>query len=235
MRVQADRVSVTGPHGTLLTPTSLTVSSGELAIVHGEPGVGVTAFGLVLAGRLKPATGTVQLDGGDQRRAVAVVDAPGVSEPDSALPLQVVVGEELELAKRPAGKAAVARWLTENDVAAFASTRFENIDPVTRTRLLTALAASREGVEVLVLDTPDRHTSDVDGWTRIAREHAERGLAVVLLAATTPVSALPEKPALLGRLDQPDPVRCAPEEPTEETASEETTPDDTEKTTGEQE
>lgn len=231
MRVQADRVSVTGPHGTLLAPTSLTVSSGELAIVHGAPGVGVTAFGLVLAGRLKPATGAVTIDGGEPRQVVAVVDSPGVSEPDGALPLQVVVGEELELAKRPAGKAAVRRWLAENDAAAFASTRFEHIEPVTRTRLLTALAASRKGVEVLVLDTPDRHTSDVDGWTRIAREHAERGLAVVVLTATTPVSALPEKPALLGRLEQPEPVRCAPDEPDEE----ETVPDDTEKTTGDQE
>ncbi len=223
MRVQADRVSVNGPHGTLLAPTSLTVSGGELAIVHGEPGVGVTAFGLALAGRLKPTTGAVTVDG-DPRRVVAVVDSPGVSEPDGALPLQVVVGEELELAKRPAGKAAVARWLAENDVAAFASTRFENIEPVTRTRLLTALAASRESVEVLVLDTPDRHTSDVDGWTRIAREHAERGLAVVVLIATTPVSALPEKPALLGSVEQPEPLRCAPDEP----ASDEPEPDSTE-------
>ena len=55
--------------------------------------------------------------------------------------------------------------------------------------------------------------------------------AVVVLTATTPVSALPEKPALLGQLDQPEPVRCAPIE----TAEEETVPDDTEKTTGDQE
>ncbi|KZB86656.1 ATP-binding cassette domain-containing protein [Amycolatopsis regifaucium] len=235
MRVQADRVSVTGPHGTLLSPTSLTVSGGELAIVHGEPGVGVTAFGLALAGRLKPATGTVTVEGGDPRQVVAVVDAPGVSEPDGALTLQAVVGEELELAKRPASKAAAASWLAEHDAAAFATTRFENIEAGTRTRLLTALAASRKGVGVLVLDTPDRHTSDVDGWARIAREHAERGLAVIVLTATTPVSALPEKPALLGGLDQPAPVRCAPAEVPAETTLEETVPDETEKTSGDQE
>ncbi|MBB5850962.1 ABC transporter ATP-binding protein [Amycolatopsis umgeniensis] len=228
MRVQADRVSVTGPHGTLLSPTSLTVSGGELAIVHGEPGVGVTAFGLALAGRLKPATGTVTVEGGDPHKVVAIVDAPGVSEPDGALSLQVVVGEELELAKRPSNKAAVASWLAEHDAAAFATTRFENIEAVTRTRLLTALAAGREDVGVLVLDTPDRHTSDVDSWARLAREHAERGLAVIVLTATTPLSALPEKPALCGALEQPDPVRCAPLEPEAE-------PDGTEETSGDQE
>ncbi|OXM57136.1 ABC transporter ATP-binding protein [Amycolatopsis thailandensis] len=235
MRVQADRVSVTGPHGTLLSPTSLTVSGGELAIVHGEPGVGVTAFGLALAGRLKPATGTVTVEGGDPRKVIAVVDSPGVSEPDGALTLQVVVGEELELAKRPANKAAVTSWLAEHDAAAFATTRFENLEPVTRTRLLTALAASRKGVGVLVLDTPDRHTSDVDSWARLAREYAERGLAVIVLTATTPVSALPEKPALCGALDQPDPVRCAPVETPAETTLEATVADDTEKTSGDQE
>ncbi|RSM57452.1 ABC transporter ATP-binding protein [Amycolatopsis sp. WAC 01376] len=231
MRVQADRVSVTGPHGTLLSPTSLTVSGGELAIVHGEPGVGVTAFGLALAGRLKPATGTVTVEGGDPRKVVAIVDSPGVSEPDGALSLQVVVGEELELAKRPANKAAVASWLAEHDADDLGTTRFENLEAVTRTRLLTALAAGREGVGVLVLDTPDRHTSDVDSWATLAREHAERGLAVIVLTATTPVSALPEKPARCGALEQPDPVRCAPVEA--EAEPEET--EETAKTSGDQE
>lgn len=121
MQVRADRVSLEGHHGTLLPPTSLTVGEGDLAIVHGEPGVGVTAFGLALAGRLKPSTGTVTVDGSDAGlpALVAVVDAPEVSEPDDALPLRVVVGEELALAHRPAGKEDVARWLTEHDAAPY--------------------------------------------------------------------------------------------------------------------
>lgn len=222
MQVRADRVSVDGPHGPLLPPTSLSVEAGQLAIVHGEPGVGVTAFGLALAGRIKPTGGTVTLDGAlagasaaKLRELVAVVDAPGVSEPDDALPLRVVVGEELALAHRPAGKDDVARWLADNGVAAFANTRFENLEAPVRTRLLTTLAASREGIRMLVLDTPDRHTSDVGGWSGLAAEHAERGLAVVVLTATTPLIALPEPPALVGQQDQPAPRQCqvAPETP----------------------
>jgi ABC-type hemin transport system ATPase subunit len=224
VQVRADRVSLEGHHGTLLPPTSLTVGEGDLVIVHGEPGVGVTAFGLALAGRLKPTTGTVHAEGVDAGlpELVAVVDAPGVSEPDEALPLRVVVGEELALAHRPAGKEDVARWLAEHDAAPFAGTRFENLTPVLRTRLLTELAAERKGVRVLVLDTPDRHTSDVDGWAGLAREQAERGFAVVVLAATTPVSALPFPPALIGATEQPEPRHHSPEpepsspEPTEE-------------------
>ncbi|WIV53515.1 ABC transporter ATP-binding protein [Amycolatopsis nalaikhensis] len=217
MQVRADRVSLEGHHGTLLPPTSLTVGEGDLAIVHGEPGVGVTAFGLALAGRLKPTTGTVHAEGVDAGlpELVAVVDAPGVSEPDEALALRVVVGEELALAHRPAGKEDVARWLAEHDAAPFAGTRFENLAPAMRTRLLTELAAERKGVRLLVLDTPDRHTSDVDSWAGLAREQAERGLAVVVLTATTPVSALPFTPARLGAAEQPEPRHHAPE-PTEE-------------------
>lgn len=226
MQVRADRVSVEGPHGTLLPPTSLTVEDGQLAIVHGEPGVGVTAFGLALAGRIKPSTGTVTLDDTTHaasaeklRHLVAVVDAPGVSEPEEALLLRVVVGEELALAHQPAGKEDVARWLAEHDAEALAGTRFENLEPTLRTRLLCALAASRKGIRMLVLDTPDRHTSDVESWTTLAREHAERGLAVVVLAATTPVSTLERPPARIGEQTQPPPLICrepdAAPEPTE--------------------
>jgi ABC-type hemin transport system ATPase subunit len=218
VQVRADRVSLVGHHGTLLPPTSLTVGEGDLAIVHGEPGVGVTAFGLALAGRLKPSTGTVTAEGSDTGlpALVAVVDAPGVSEPDEALPLRVVVGEELALAHRPAGKEDVARWLAEHDAAPFAGSRFENLVPALRTRLLTELAAERKGVRLLVLDTPDRHTSDVESWAATARGQAERGLAVVVLTATTPASALPFAPALIGSAEQPEPEHCAvPEAPPE--------------------
>src|SRR5690606_9463521 len=149
------------------------VASGELALVAGDPGAGVTAFGLALAGRLRPSTGTVTIAESDSdsdsgagagagaeadepngstrttrltapaelRRRSAVVDSPGVSEPDEALPVRVVVGEELALAGAPASKADVASWLAEHDAAAFAGSRFEHLDAGLRIRLLTALAA----------------------------------------------------------------------------------------------
>ncbi|GAB2970271.1 ABC transporter ATP-binding protein [Amycolatopsis acidiphila] len=202
MRVSADRVTVAGPHGAVLAPTSLTVEDGELALVHGEPGPGVTAFGLTLTGRMKPSTGVVTVDGAADeaklRGRTAVVDAPGVSEPEGALPVRVVVGEELALGGHPAGKQDVAAWLAGHDAAGLANVRFENLEPAVRTRLLTELAAHRKGVRMLVLDTPDRHTSDVAGWSALAREHAARGLAVVVLTATTPLASLPGAPARLG-------------------------------------
>ena len=216
MRVHADRVAVEGPHGTLLPPTSLTVDEGELAFMHGEPGAGVTAFGLALSGRMRPRTGLVTLDGKADPRKLralgAVVDAPEITAPEGSLPVRMAVAEELSIGKLPAGKDAVARWLDEHDLTGRAGVRFEHLSPAERTRLLTALAAARPGVRLLVLDTPDRHTSDVSSWADLARSYAERGFAVVVLTATTPPGVLPAPPARLGRTEQPEPelVRGGP-------------------------
>lgn len=200
--VRADRVTVQGHHGTVLPPTSLTVEDGELRFVHGEPGAGVTAFGLALTGRMRPTTGLVTLDDRTDaarlRQASAIVDAPGISEPDGALPLRVVAGEELALGGQPAGKGDVACWLAAHDVAGLADARFDTLAPSLRTRLLGTLAAERRGVRMLVLDTPDRHTSDVATWADLARELAGRGLAVVVLTATADPDTLPSTPTRLG-------------------------------------
>lgn len=235
MQMVADRVSVAGGHGPLLPETSLTVASGELAVVHGEPGPGCTAFALVLTGRLRPDTGSVTVgtepdanpDAKSPRHLAArfldkdpattalqarsaIVDVPGINAPDGRLPLAAVVAEELSFADADARKDAVLAWLTRRNCEEHATTPVSQLDAELRTRLLTDLAADRPGVRLLVLDRPDRFTSEVDGWSMLAQEHAERGLAVVVLTATTPVSLLPGPVARIGQLQQPPPRRCTP-------------------------
>lgn len=212
LRIRAEQVTVSDAHGVLLPPTSLSVGAGELALVHGDPGTGSTALALALTGRMRPGTGSVAVAGVPEhadrpelRDIAAVVDAPGVSEPDGALTLGTVIGEELALAGGPARKHDVRRLLTERELAGSASTRFERLGAEPRTRLLTELAASRPGVRMLVLDRPDRHTAEVTGWYEVARAQAERGLAVVVLLATASPAVLPASPALIGAHEQPDP------------------------------
>src|SRR5699024_5732215 len=211
----------------LVPATSLTVGTGELAVVHGEPGEGVTAFGLALAHRFRSSTGSVTLHNAATRQGprdvTAVVDAPGVTAPDEALPLRVVVGEELAFAGGPARRSDVARWLAAQQLTDRANDRFENLAPETRTRLLTTLAATRAGVRVLVLDRPDRHTSDVRGWSDLAMEYAGHGYAVVVLTATAAPTNLPFAPALLGALEQPAPLRCRPDTTDGGTATDDST------------
>ncbi|ASR37169.1 ABC transporter ATP-binding protein [Prauserella marina] len=217
MQVVANRVSVAGPRGTALPSTSLTITTGELIVVNGESGTGCTAFGLALTGALRPDTGEVTVDGAADlarlRRHSALVDAPRVSAPEGQLPVHDVVADELAFADLPSDQTAVSRLLAGHDLSRHAETRIDDLPAESRTRLLTDLAALRPDVRMLVLDRPDRHTGDVEGWPMLAHEHAERGLAVVVLTATVSVSSLFLPVARLGELDQPAAQRCAPEVP----------------------
>ncbi|MGW0522652.1 ATP-binding cassette domain-containing protein [Crossiella sp. NPDC003009] len=207
MEILAREVGVNGAHGPLLRPTTLRVRAGQVALVAGEPGTGHTPLALMLAGRMAPSAGEVTVDGRRDdaalRKRVAVVDAPGVTEPEDALPLRTVVGEELSFAGQPAGRAAVRDWLRRHDAEQHASTRFDRIPPTVRTRLLTELAAERPEVRLLVLDCPDRHCDDPHTWWTVARAHATRDRAVVVLCTETSARLLDLPAARLGRQVQP--------------------------------
>lgn len=210
MQVRAEQVTVRGPHGTLLPPTTMRVAQGQLAVVGGEPGEGHTALALALAGRIKPHGGVVTLDG-DQaperlRALTAIVDSPDVTEPDEALRLSDVVAEGLALANRPHGRKAVAAWITEHNAAQHARDRVEALPPDVRAAVLTELAVAREGVRLLVFDRPDRHTSNPQAWWPLALRHAQHGMAVVVLCLTGAARLLPVPTAQLGRDEQPAPL-----------------------------
>jgi alpha-D-ribose 1-methylphosphonate 5-triphosphate synthase subunit PhnL len=168
----------------LLEPTTLAVRSGERLLVAGEPGHGHTALALALAGRLHVDSGHVELDGDRSgrrlRRAVALVDVPGVSEPDQVLPLQTVVAEELAMAGRSTRHGAVRTFLSERGLDRFAAQRLEAVPADVRTGVLTEIAASRAGVLVLVLTVPDRFGGDPQDWWQLAGEYASAGYAVVV-------------------------------------------------------
>ena len=207
MQIQAKAVGVTGPHGPLLRPTSLRVAPGQVALVTGEPGAGHTVLALTLAGRMRPHEGAVLLDGRTNaaglRAGVAVVDAPGVTEPDGSLRLRDVIGEELAMAGLRAGRKAVRGWLAERDAEQHADARFETVPATTRTRLLVESAAARPGVGALVLDCPDRHTDDPHAWWALARRQAEEGMAVIALCTETSSRLLGIPAARLGCQEQP--------------------------------
>lgn len=192
----------------LLDPTDVLVAQGHRLLVSGEPGHGHTALALALGGRLRADAGTVVLDGvaGDERlrRAVALVDVPGVSEPDGVLPLRTVVGEELATAGLPAGRAAVADLLAADGLADLARTPMEALPAATRTAVLARLAAGRPGVRVLVLTVPDRFGGRPQAWWEQAGSLALAGFAVVVTCTSTSAhlldvaGLLDDAPTLLG-------------------------------------
>ena len=222
LRLEAKQVSVRGPHFPLLNPTSLSVESGEVVVAAGDPGHGHTALALALGGRLVPSTGVVCLNGrpatrskdgaGEAtvrgsdiratarllRRTVALVDVPGVSEPDDVILLAAIVGEELSAAGSSAGRAAATRWLAERGLDQYAKTQIEGVPATVRTRVLAELAAARPGVGVVILTAPDRHGANPRTWRELADTLAATGLAVVATCSDASAAILGQPVVPLG-------------------------------------
>jgi hypothetical protein len=168
-----------------LPETSVTFESGTPVLVCTETEQRPTVLGLIASGRMRPATGTVTVDGRTDaarlRRAVALVDALDVSEPEPNVSVAGVVAEELMFAGLRSHPLAARRWLDDLGLGAIASTPIGNVDPAQRIRILCELAALRPGVAGLVLTSPDRHGGDPAVWWHIAEEFAARGLAVLVI------------------------------------------------------
>lgn len=179
-------------------------------MVTGYPGPGHVALALLLAGRLPPSSGRVLIDGrpgvGRRQRGVALVDAPGVTEPEPALSVAAVVGEELAIAGRKAWRSDVSSWLTRWGQPDVAHKRFEKLHPELRLAMLVELAAGSAAVEVLVLVMPDRHGVPAALIWDVATGAAAHGLAVVLTVAATTAERLPAAPTVMGTRSAADPV-----------------------------
>ena len=178
----------------LLPETTLELRAGSVLVAVGAPGHGHTALALALAGRLRLDEGSVDLDGETSpevlQRAVALVDVPGVSEPDGTLPLRTVVGEELAVAGLPASRRDVLAWLTERGLDPLATSRFEDVPAAHRTRVLAELAARRPGVRYLVVPLPERHGHGPAAWAEQAGRLAAAGVGVLITATHVAADAL---------------------------------------------
>lgn len=185
--LHADDVEAHQNKSVLLPRTTLSLAEGEIAVGIGRPGSGHTALALALAGRLPLAAGQVTLDGSQNaaelQRAVALVDVPGVTEPDGAVPLHTIVGEELAMARRKASRKAVAQWLDDNSLGAHAGDATDDVPPGPRVAALARLAAQRPGARFLVITYPERHGLPPDSWLTLARGLATDGYGVLVTAS----------------------------------------------------
>lgn len=189
MRLTLADVHVQGRRSPLVEAVDLRLSTGECVLVAGEPGQGHTGLALVATGRLAPYDGRVTLtdDEGDDvpsgatlRAVTAVVDLPGVSEPDDELTVGTVVAESLALAGRSARPGAATRWLAGHELADREHERMDAVLGPVRTALLAALATERESVRFLVLTLPDRHGGEPSGWWHVGLALASAGYGVLV-------------------------------------------------------
>jgi len=185
VQITLSGVRVEGRRDPMLEATDLSWSTGECLLVAGEPGHGHTALALVATGRFVPSSGTVRLDGATVppsalRARTAVVDVPGISEPDDALSLADVVAEGLALAGRRSLPRDVTGWLDERALTEDRGRRVDQLPGVVRTAVLAALATEDPDVRFVVLTLPDRHGGEPSGWWETARTLAASGLGVLV-------------------------------------------------------
>lgn len=188
------QLSVTGRRDDLLPPTSLEAARGDLLLVEGVRQDQRTALALALSGRMKPSAGTVNWDGHARikvlRQASCVVDSPGVNEPEQHLSVRDLVTEDLALIpRRHRGAARSTAWLRLNNFEDIAGLWTEQLPAGRRTELLTALALANPDTDLLVVDSPDRHSGDAADWLPRLQELAHdagRPLAVVATVTRLP-------------------------------------------------
>jgi hypothetical protein len=206
MRVELRGVAK-GRDGQALATTTVGFESGRATLARAETEQRPTVLGLIASGRMRPDTGNVIIDGKADasaiRRRVALVDAPEVSDPAPNVTLAGVAAEELMFAGVPSNPVSVSRWLGQLGLDHLARVPIANVAPHARLRLLTELALLRDGVEGLVIVSPDRHGGDPIEWWELAKDLAARGFAVLVIAGDASAAAIGAA-AMIARMHGPD-------------------------------
>lgn len=193
MRIEVNGVSK-GKDSEVLPPTTVVVQSEHVTFVRADTEQRPTVLGLIASGRMKPTAGSVTVDGAEStralRRAVALIDAPDISDPAPNVPVWRVVSEELMFAGLPSHPIAVRDALDELHLTAVRKRDISQLESADRVRMLLELASRRPGVEILVLVSPDRHGGDPLEWWRICRTFAARGCGVLVIAGYSSAAAI---------------------------------------------
>lgn len=190
---------VAGRHSDLVPPTSFEAHRGELVLIRADGREHRTALALAASGRLAPNAGTAVWGAGAGtakkdlralRRASAVVDSPQINEAELHLRVRDLVAEDLALLpRRHRGPISAEAWLTVNAFQDVAEHWAQDLPASRRTELLTSIALANPETELLVLDSPDRHSDDPHDWLPFLAATAARPgrpLAVVGVVAALP-------------------------------------------------
>ncbi|MGO4248089.1 ABC transporter ATP-binding protein [Paenarthrobacter sp. RAF54_2] len=192
--LSVQQLQINGRRDDLLPATSLQARRGELLLVAGEGQDQRTALALALSGRMKPSNGVLSWDNNSKTRKIrlasALVDSPGVNEPEQHLSVRDLVTEDLALIPRRYRGALLSKpWLKINSFEDIAGLWVEQLSASRRLELLTALALADPATDLLVVDSPDRHSADPAAWLprlEALASDAGRPLAVVAVVGALP-------------------------------------------------
>jgi hypothetical protein len=188
----ASDVYLRGRHGDLIAPTTLLAAPASVLLVQAGSQDTRTALALVLSGRMKPGSGSIEWNGHEDirllRRHAALVDSPGVNAPEPHARVKDQVREDLSLVPHARRlKLRPRRWMEEAGLDQLAGAWLDQLEPAMRLQLLCRLALADPATELLVVDSPDRHSPSPSGWLpELAALAAGSGAAVVALVAAIP-------------------------------------------------
>lgn len=191
--LSTNRLHIDGRRHTLLPATTLEANRAEVLLVQADGQERRTALALALTGRMKPSTGTVVLGHNDStaslRRSSAIIDAPDVNAPEHHLSVKSLASEDLALVPTKfRERTRPTEWLVTHGFRDILDQWLEELAPARLLHLQLELALADRDVDLLVVDSPDRHTDDVDAWLPLLEQAAagELGLGPNIAAGSQP-------------------------------------------------
>lgn len=166
--IRLDGVSVVYRDRAALRDVTLTIDSGERVAIIGPNGAGKSTLLRVIAGLLRPATGTVELGGDrvDRLERITVARRLAVVPQLPVLPFATTVEEVVALGRlphehpvrgmRPGDRAAVAAAIERVGVGHLLGRDARELSMGERQLVLLAMAVAQDA-PVLVLDEPTVH------------------------------------------------------------------------------
>ncbi len=191
--LSTNQLHINGRRHTLLPATTVEAHKGEVLLIQADGQERRTALSLALTGRMKPSSGTVAL-GRDAsmaalRRRSTVVDAPEVNAPEHHLTVRSLASEDLALVPfKFRDRTRPTEWLVTRGFRDLLGKWVEEVEPARLLHLQLELALADHGVELVVVDSPDRHSADTGTWLPLLERAAagRMGLGPEANAQTPP-------------------------------------------------
>lgn len=180
----ANQLHIDGRHHTLLPPTAVEAQRAQVLLIQADGQERRTALSLALTGRMKPSTGTVVL-GHDPsmatlRKRSAIVDSPEVNAPENHLSVRSLVSEDLALVPlKFRDRTRPTAWLVKRGFRDILEKWVEEVEPNRLLHLQLELALANRFVDLLVVDSPDRHTADTNDWLPLLERTAAGKIGLV--------------------------------------------------------
>lgn len=178
-----NQLHIDGRHHTLLPATTVEARKATVLLIQADGQERRTALALALTGRMKPSSGTVSLGHDDSmanlRKRSAIVDAPDVNAPENHLTVRSLVAEDLALVPlKFRDRTRPTAWLVERGFRNILDKWVEELAPEELLHLQLELALANQFVDLVVVDSPDRHTANTAAWLPLLEQTAAGSLGL---------------------------------------------------------